>query len=131
MRADFEEMRKALGAAFPLTVEPIIMFGVDALAELLDFEDYRGEEREVMEWVAKDLGLPLYRVSPRYARDNDAPGALPYVPNGKAGVTRDGVIAGLEKLLAANDRLEAYARFLDKLKSSKESLPPASLVIPS
>src|ERR1700757_1522673 len=31
MGADFEEMRKALGPAFPLTVEPVIFFGVDAL----------------------------------------------------------------------------------------------------
>ncbi|MBI3550986.1 MAG: hypothetical protein HY077_00585 [Elusimicrobia bacterium] len=127
MHADFEEMRKVLGAEFPLTVEPIIFFGVDGLAELLDFEDFRGEEREVMEWIAKDLGLSLYRVSPRYARDNDVPGSLPFSANGsRAAATRQGVIAGLEKLLAANDRLGAYRRYFDDLKSSKAGLPPPS-----
>ncbi len=131
MATDFEEMRKALGTAFPLTAEPVICFGVDDLAQLLDFEDFRGEEREVMEWVANDLGLSLYRVSPRFARDSDVPGALPYVPIGRKGVTREGVMEGLEKVLAANDHLESFARYLDQLKASKVGLPPASLVMPS
>ena len=129
MHADFEEMHKVLGEQFPLTVEPIIFFGVDGLAELLDFEDFRNEERDVMEWVAKELGLALYRVSPRYARENDVPGSLPYAANGsKSGPTRDSVMTGLKTLLAANDRLTAYQRYLEKLESSKDGLPPASAV---
>lgn len=125
MQKDFDQMRAVLGKSLPPSLEPIILFGVDPLAELLDFEDFRGEEREVMEWVAKDLGLSLYKVSPRYARDHDVPGSLPYAPKKGQAAGRENVIAGLEKVVAANDRLEAYVRYLDKLKSSKDALPPA------
>ena len=131
MHADFEEMRRALAENFPLTVEPVIFFGVDGLAELLDFEDYRSEEHEVMEWVAKDLGLSIYKVSPRFSRDNDVPGSLPYAANGAKAPSREGAIAGLEKVLAANDRLKAYQRYLEKLKASQAGLPPPSTVKPA
>lgn len=126
MRADFEQMKTVLGDSLPTSMEPIILFGVDPLAELLDFEDFRGEEREVMEWVAKDLGLSIYKVSPRYAREHEVPGSLPYAPARGEAATRESVIVGLEKLLAANNRLEAYRRYLDKLKSSGDALPPAA-----
>src|SRR5205809_655558 len=76
MRADFEEMRRVLADKFPLTVEPVLFFGVDALAELLDFEDYRSEEHEVMEWIDKDLRLAIYGVSSPVARVNYGPACL-------------------------------------------------------
>jgi hypothetical protein len=34
----------------------------------------------------------------------------------------------LEKVLASNDRLEAFSRFLAKFKTSKDGVPPASTV---
>jgi hypothetical protein len=128
MHADFELMRQALAADFPLSVVPSIFFGEEGLAELLDFEDFRGEETEVMEWIARDFGLSIYKVSPRYARENDCPGSLPY--EGK-NPSRASVIKSLEKVLAANDRLEAFARFLAKFKTSKDGVPPTSTVRPS
>jgi len=131
MHADFEEMRRVLAEKFPLTVEPVIFFGVDGLGELLDFEDFRNEEAEVMEWIAKDLGLSIYKVSPRFARDNDVPVSLPYAAAGAKAATRASVLAGLEKVLAANDRLEAYQRYHVKLKAAKADLPPPSTVKPA
>ena len=117
MHEDFVAYRKAL-KDLPVTVEPEVFFGVEGLAELLEKLDYGGEEREVMEAVAGELGLSIYRVSPHYARANSIPDALPF--EGKT-ATAASVRSGLEKLLAANDRLSAYADFL---KTFKE-LPPA------
>lgn len=122
MRADFEVLKTNLGKDLPLEVEPVLFFGPEGLGALLEDEDFRGEEREVMEFIAAELKLSLYRVSPRFAREKRVPGSLPYV--GKR-ATRESVIAGLEKIAAANDRLTAYVGFLERLRAGG-SLPPGS-----
>ncbi len=126
MRADFALMKESLGADLSLDLEPELFFGEEELAKVLEREDYAGEEREVMEFIANDLGLSLYQVSPRYAREHDVPASLPFT--GKT-ATPSSVVAGLEKLLGENDRLTAYGGFLSKLKAQREpALPPASQV---
>ena len=81
-----------------------------------------------MEHVAQELGLSLYRVSARHAREHRVPGSLPY--HGQ-GATVEHVIAGLEKLLRVNDRLTSYSDYLSMLKASGErSLPPAASLPP-
>jgi len=124
MAADFAEMQKVLGSKLPLS-EPEIFFGNDDLACLLESEDYRAEETEVMEAVAQELGLALYRVSPLYARRQGIPRTLPFT--GKS-ASSTSVVAGLEKVLAVNDRLTAYAAYLSKLREgAPAALPPASV----
>lgn len=128
MKEDFVLMKESLAGEVSLDLEPQIFFGVDELAELLEDEDYRGEEDEVMEFIAKELGLGIYKVSPRYARERRVPGLLPYAPS-KRGEKADvkNVVAGLEKIVAANDRLTAFSGFLKTLRAEGK-LPPASTV---
>ena len=102
-------------------MEPEIFFGLEELAKLLEDEDFRGEEREVMEIVARGLGLSLYLVSPRFARDKRVPASLPYQG---ARATKASVVSGLERLLKENDRLSAYADYLASLKAAPAALPP-------
>ena len=124
MHADFLQMKGALGKDLPVALEPEIFFGTEDIAVLLESEDYRGEEREVMEFLAGELGLSLYRVSAQHARRGGIPSSLPYA--GKT-ATRESVIAGLEKLVAANDRLEAFSKFLNEFRGDPAApLPPAS-----
>ena len=126
MGEDFAAMRRALGEGALADMEPRIFFGFENLSRLLEADDYQGEEREVMEFIARDLGLSLYSVSPRYARDNRVPASLPYVP-GPAGATLESVAAGLEKLLGANAHLESYKAFLEAIrKGALKKLPPAA-----
>lgn len=128
MREDFVTMQSSIGGELALVGEPEIFFGQEDVAEALESEDFRGEEREVMEAVAKELDLPLYRVSPGYARRHLVPRSLPYAPRkAKEAASVATVIAGLEKLLAANDRLAEYRGYLERLKSEAPAgLPPAA-----
>ncbi|HAM35523.1 MAG TPA: hypothetical protein DEB40_01820 [Elusimicrobia bacterium] len=126
MNEDFAALKRVLGEKMPFDMEPEVFFGPEGLSELLSGEDFRSEEREVMECVAKELGLSLFHVSPRFARLHVVPSTLPYSPAQNEGVTRQNLIAGLEKLLAANDRLEAYQACLASLRSgADQGLPPA------
>lgn len=124
MHEDFVTMKKTLGGALSLVAEPDIFFGPIELGDLLEKEDFRGEESEVMEAVAAGLGLSLYRVARSHSRREGVPRSLPF--KGKT-ATRDSVIAGLEALLAENDRLAEYRAYLAALKKDKAAgLPPAA-----
>jgi hypothetical protein len=122
MNADFAVFKQNLGAVLSFDVVPALFFGPEGLGALLDDEDWRRDELDVMEFIAKDLGLSIYRVRPVFARENKVPGSLPYT--GKK-ATRESVLAGLEKIVAANDRLTVFADYLKVLKAGGE-LPPAA-----
>jgi hypothetical protein len=127
MAEDFVDFKKAMGDTLPSGLEPEICFGPEHLAALLSADTYRAEEVEVMEAVAQELELCLYRVRPGFARRLGIPTSLPYAPARKGGqVTRANLIAGLEKLLAANNCLTAYQAYLDGLRAAPAAeLPPS------
>jgi hypothetical protein len=118
MADDFQALKQALGDQLPLDLEPEICFGPERLGDLLTADTYRAEEVEVMEAVARELGLSLYHVRPGFARARGIPASLPCVRTNNGSVTRADLIAGLEKLLAANDRLAAYQAYLDGLRAA-------------
>jgi hypothetical protein len=121
---DFARMRGALEGALPADVEPEVFFGPLGLSELLEKEDWRIDERDVMAHFAKDLGLGIFRASPRWARANGAPAEIPFV-GGQP--TRDSFIKGIRTLLAANDRLTTWSTFLSRLESDGDArVPPAA-----
>lgn len=125
MREDLEQMRAALGERLPLDVEPEIYFGQDGLARLLESEDWRADERDVMVFLAGELGLSVYKASSLWARAHGAPSAFPY--EGKGAPTRASLIAGMKKLVAANDRLTAWSDYLGRYEGDAgAALPPAA-----
>ena len=124
MKSDFESMRAALGERLPLGQEPLIFFGQEGLGRLLDQEDWRIDERDVMRHFSEELGLSVYRASPAWARAHSAPLEFPHA--GKP--TRDSLIAGMKALIAANDRLASWADFLaDFQNDPAAALPPPAL----
>lgn len=127
MRSDFLQMRGALGPLFPDGVEPEVFFGVEGLAELLEAEDLRGTETEVMEFVAKELGLSVYRVSPAYARKERMPSSLPWLgPAGTGSPFHGAIVLGLKRLLEANAALASFKACLKRLEKAGAVLPPAA-----
>ena len=130
MCQDFLAFKDAFGRKVPLDLEPEVFFGPEGLSELLSDEDYRTDERGVMEFLAKELGLSIYHVRPGHARKNKIPASLPSAAPAGKGATRGSIIAGLEKLLAANDRLTAYGDYLARLKASSDGVPLAGTAAP-
>lgn len=123
MKADVAQMRGVLGDRLPLDVEPAVFFGQDGLGELLDKDDWRIDERDVMQHFAKDLGLKVFHASPAWARAHGAPSEFPYT----RALTRAGLVAGMKALLAANDRLTTWSDFLAKFEADPAAaLPPAA-----
>jgi hypothetical protein len=123
MKDDFSRMRGALAGRLAEDVEPAVYFGPEGLAQALEIEEWRREEREVMEYYARELKLSLYRVRPSWARANQIPSLLPFSGPGKA--TRRGVVSGIKALLSANDRLTAWGDALSVFEKDLDApLPP-------
>jgi len=123
MQADFAQMRAALGADRAADLEPAVFFGQEGLGALLDREDWRVDERDVMEHYAQELGLSVYRASPGWARAHGAPSEFPCQGNGTP--TRAALIAGMKALLKANDALTSWADFLAAYeKDAGAAVPP-------
>jgi hypothetical protein len=125
MKLDYAQMKDALGKKLPADLEPEIFFGQDGLGELLDKEDWRIDERDVMEVYAKELGLSVYRARPSWARAHGAPAEFPY--EGKGAATREKLIAGMKALIKANDALTGWSDFLKRFsEDAGAALPPAA-----
>ncbi len=126
MKADFAQMRTVLGdGRLPDDIEPNVFFGQEGLGALLDQEDWRNDERDVMREYAKQLGLSLYKARPSWARVNGAPDEFPYP--GAGAPTRAALIAGMKSLIAANDALAGWSVFLARFeKDADAALPPAA-----
>ena len=125
MKADYAQMRTVLGKTLPADLEPAVYFGQDELGELLDKEDWRADERDVMREYAKELGLSVFRASPVWARVHGAPTEYPY--KGKGAPTRAALIEGMKALIKANDALTGWSDFLWRFeKDPSAPLPPAA-----
>jgi len=124
MKADFAQMRTVLGDRLPVDMEPDVFFGQDDLGDLLEKEDWRIDERDVMLEYAKELGLGVYKARPSWARANRAPAEFPY--KGKGAPTRASLIEGMKALIKANDALTGWTIFLERFEKDKDAaLPPA------
>jgi hypothetical protein len=121
MTADFAAMRGILGDKLPIGHEPEVFFGTAGLAQLLDFEDWRRDERDVMEYYAKELGLSIFKASPAWAREHGAPSWIPYAGRTP---TKPAMIEGMRKVFAANDKLEPWKDFADKLEGDPKAPAP-------
>ncbi len=118
---DSKHLRKVPG--FLADTEPHIFVGPEGLSELLSGEDYRREEGEVMRHFAEELGLELYHVSPKAAREKGLPTVLPFAPE-KGMSKRAGLVAGLKRLVKANDALKSYKGLLEELLARPDQPPP-------
>jgi hypothetical protein len=125
MKADFAQMKTLLGDRLPADMEPLVFFGQDELGALLEKEDWRIDERDVMLEYAKELGLSVHKARPSWARANGAPAEFPY--KGKGAATRESLIAGMKALVKANDALTGWSDFLTRFEKDKDAtLPPAA-----
>jgi hypothetical protein len=122
MREDFERMRAALASEAPLEADPEIFFGMEACREVLLRQDDLEDEVRVAETLAGRLGLELGDVERAFARRGGLPWRVPLRGPG-SGLEPKRIRAGIDALLASNDRLEGYRRWLDVLSASSGPVP--------
>lgn len=91
--------------------EPMVLFGLDALVEIIRDDDEKSDEAKILKYIAKELELKLIELVPSAARVNRLSSVLPS-PTSQKGNIREQIIAGLRRLLEHNDRLSHYRELL-------------------
>ncbi len=118
MADDFQRAMEEIAPDEKLCYKPILLFGLDALVEIIHADDAEVDEVAIVEYLAQELGLSLISLHPSLARPRKLPKLLPRLPV-KSGNIREEIIAGLKKVLHRNQHLEIYKRLLDSIESDK------------
>ena len=99
---------------------PLCLFGLEELAALLSADRDAEEETEVLDFLARECGLPTVRADAARARELGITFCVPYegAPN------RSGALAAVKKLTAVNKVMPRLNRLLALLEEpGPETLP--------
>ncbi len=117
MLAGFEEAQATLPDKERLHYDPILLFGLKDLIELLQREVGLAAQSQVAQAICKEHQLPTTLLRPSQARALQSPRVLPY--SGKnPQPTRDDVVAGIEALLQLDPVLDEYQKLKQNLKNN-------------
>lgn len=113
MLKGFRDAQETFPAEQRLAYEPILIFGLESLVELIHQELDWAEQSDVAEAVCREKNMPFKRISPAESRRLQLPRVLPLATPSKS-PNRANVIAGFQALLKENTLLSIYA---DRLKT--------------
>jgi len=113
MEADVEPVRASFAGGKGILGEPQYFFGLGQLSAMLQSDQDREEETEVMEFMAREEGFHLLPVKPAAARELDITFSIP-MPAGLSG--RAAALQAAESLYAKNDALGRLKKLIDVLK---------------
>lgn len=119
MREDFEQATKDLLAEEVITYEPVLLFGLDALYDIVRTEEEDLDEIAILEYCAKDLGLSLIHLKPSLSRPLHIPMVIPR-KHIKGAMPREEILAGLDVLLEYNERLTCFDRLRHLIEHNKD-----------
>lgn len=93
------------------TYKPIMLFGLEALVEMMTEEELRAEQSQIAQYICKEKKIPMVLLKPSEARRLGIMRTLP-LESEKKSANRANILGGLKKLLAENPTLDLYAKFL-------------------
>lgn len=124
IKKDYVQMKEVIAGDVMIKEVPVIYFGLEAFRAMLQAEDDIEDEVRIAQFIGREIGLALQHVERAFAREKDLPRLIPYVKTAKQpALSRMNMVEGLKKLLAANDRLQGYRRWLKYIESNP-ALPP-------
>ncbi|OGS22492.1 MAG: hypothetical protein A2314_08325 [Elusimicrobia bacterium RIFOXYB2_FULL_50_12] len=119
MQEDFGRAMAELPEASRISYEPILLFGLDTLVELIHEENEELDEVSILQYAARKLHLSLIWLHPSLSRPLQIPRLLP-IANKKNATLREQIIAGLSCLLEYNTHLSRYRKFLETVNRNKQ-----------
>ncbi len=116
---------QAVEGAIKIPYPPVLLFGMDALVDLVRMEQEEADQGAVVESVAADAGINVLSLRPSRARAARLPTRVPWAGSG---TPAERLRRGLKDVLAANDRLTVYADLLARLDGGRLSEEALSLL---
>jgi hypothetical protein len=115
VKKGFEDAQSVFTKGKRITYEPALIFGLENLVEMMHEEESRGEQSQVAEALCREQHIPFAKLPPSQARAKQLPRVIP-LATGDAGTSREEIIGGLTRLLAADPALDVYSRLKDRMK---------------
>jgi hypothetical protein len=119
---DFAESQKGLEPPQRLSYEPLTLFGLDELAEVVERDEESEIQSEIVRLLSTTSRIPVKRLPPDRARRQQLPTVLP-VEDVPALSARESLLRGLSKLESVNDRLFVYQRVKQMLLDHPDIQP--------
>jgi len=116
MKKGFLEAQDVFPPDQRVSYEPIILFGLEALVEILHEEIDFIEQSDVAEAICKEKDIGYAKIRPSESRQRRVPRILPRTGTAKR-PDRVSVIAGLKQLIAENSLLSAYVECLKMIEA--------------
>ena len=117
MEDDYVLVKKTMNNEF--SGKPLILFGGNALRDLLLRDRDIEEETEVLQFMADDLKIKTKPIKAGFARERDFPFIIPY---GGDEINHTNILKAVKKIHAANKSLPRLNKFMEflALKESKK-----------
>lgn len=119
MQQDYQLLKDTLFKQIHLDFGPICVFGLEELKDVIEKEDQRNDESQVIAAAAAALGLQVARLVPQWARENDFP---LYVPAG-TDETAKSFAGSARKVLESGLKSPRLKHFAEKMKGDGASAP--------
>lgn len=119
MITGFREAQNVYAEKDRIRYDPVLVFGLESLVEMMTDEEARGEQSQIAEVLCKEEKIPFVVLPPARARGHRLPRVLPVTTAG-ASPTRAEVLSGIDKLLAKNPALSIYSEVKSRLEKSPD-----------
>ena len=114
MKKGFADAQDILEKRKQITYDPMIVFGLENLVEMLAEEELRAEQSQIAEAFCREHHIPFAKLPPAQARAKQLPRVLP-LSTGDAGTSRIEILGGIQRLAALNPVLDLYTRLKDRI----------------
>jgi len=111
---DFRKAQSELADDEKVPYEPVVLFGMDALLHLLEYEELQFDEVAVLESIYRNLGLEVLRIGRAEARKRNIPPLLPVKKGGNTPL-KHRVIEGIKVMLQSMPDMDIYRSSLDRI----------------
>jgi hypothetical protein len=116
MLSGFKDTRQTFEGKKRIDYEPVLLFGLAALIEMMEIEAARAAQSQIAQIICQEKGIDFTLLRPSEARQLGIMRAIP--KEGKNRLpSREGILKGLEKILKINPALDLYAQLCKTIQS--------------
>jgi hypothetical protein len=119
MLQGFKEAQAVYDTKDRFLYEPLLLFGLNTLVEMLQEEENRAEQSQIAQELCKEKGISFHLLRPSQARAKGMMRVVPYEPSAPK-ITRNTVLAGIEHLIKINPQLDLYVKLKGQIESDAQ-----------
>lgn len=117
MHTSFHEAQELYGPKERKNYEPILIFGMEALVQMMEEEELRAEQSQIAQEICKANKIATILLRPSEARRLATMRVIPRTGKSEK-PSRQDILKGLDKLLELNPALDLYSKLRFQIQSN-------------